>query len=128
MGDPNFADSRGWTALHYAVHFKRPCWPLLEMLMEVCDVTKRTHKGEIAVELAEACNQKDVADALREKMLKHKTGKHLVRLSPDQTGRPNDFFGTLENPDRRVVSSPSVKVLEGIFMTDSSHLMRPNMY
>eukprot|EP00927_Polykrikos_kofoidii_P068293 TRINITY_DN63650_c0_g1_i1.p1 TRINITY_DN63650_c0_g1~~TRINITY_DN63650_c0_g1_i1.p1 ORF type:complete len:296 (+),score=45.53 TRINITY_DN63650_c0_g1_i1:103-990(+) len=76
--DPNFADARGWTALHIAVHFKRPNWSVLDQLLEVCDVCQRTLGGELPVELADGCANHEVAEALRAKMATHKKGKHLL--------------------------------------------------
>eukprot|EP00929_Paragymnodinium_shiwhaense_P041917 TRINITY_DN21767_c0_g1_i1.p1 TRINITY_DN21767_c0_g1~~TRINITY_DN21767_c0_g1_i1.p1 ORF type:complete len:342 (-),score=58.52 TRINITY_DN21767_c0_g1_i1:237-1262(-) len=76
--DPNWVDTGGCTALHRAVSYKRPCWPVLNQLFEVCDITKRTLKGELAVDLADACGQIEVADQLRALMAVHPKGKHML--------------------------------------------------
>merc|ERR1712232_1126358 len=76
--DPNFVDAGGCTALHRAVSFKRPCWPVLEQLFEVCDITKRNLKGELAVDLADQCGQVQSADQLRSMMAVHPKGKFML--------------------------------------------------
>merc|ERR1719311_1209402 len=42
--DPNFADTRGWTALHAASKL-RPAWDVFNLLMPVSDLTARTKTG-----------------------------------------------------------------------------------
>jgi len=100
--DPNFADCRGWTALHTAVSWKRPCWPVLDILLEVCDVCAQTRNGERPVDLAEKCNQASIMDALNQKMLVHPVGQHVVR---DTKPLITNHLGadTRQFPDLRVL-------------------------
>jgi len=75
--NPNFVDTRGWTALHCAAGI-RPAWEVFDLLLPVCNVVARTHRGELPVDLADKGGQDDTAAVLREKMRKHPKGKHLV--------------------------------------------------
>lgn len=75
--DPNFADMRGWTALHAASGI-RPAWEVFDLLLPVCDVIARTHTGVLPVDLADKGGQDDTAAVLRERMRQHPKGKHLV--------------------------------------------------
>lgn len=75
--DPNFVDTRGWTALHAASGI-RPQWEVFDLLLPVCDIVARTKVGQLPVDLADKGGQDDAAAVLREIMRKHPKGKHLV--------------------------------------------------
>lgn len=75
--DPNFADTKGWTALHAASQV-RLNFDVFETLLKVCDVTARTKHGLLPVDVADKAGQSDTAAVLREKMRAHPKGKHLV--------------------------------------------------
>jgi len=75
--DPNFTDSRGWTALH-AASSVRPAWDVFDLLLPVCSVIARTHTGVLPFDLADKGGQEDTAAVLRERMRQHPKGKHLV--------------------------------------------------
>jgi hypothetical protein len=75
--DPNFADTRGWTALHAASKL-RPAWDVFNLLIPVSDLTARTKTGLMPVDIADKYGQADTAAVLREKMRCDPKGKHLV--------------------------------------------------
>lgn len=75
--DPNFVDTRGWSALHAASAI-RPAWEVFELLLPVCDIVARTKLGQLPVDLADKCGQADTAAVLRERMRKDKKGCHLL--------------------------------------------------
>lgn len=75
--NPNYMDSRGWTALHAASSI-RPTWDVLEILCPVSSLTARTKAGQLPVDLADKYGQDETAAVLRQKMRHHPKAKHLI--------------------------------------------------
>mmetsp|Transcript_12090 Transcript_12090/g.34201 ORF Transcript_12090/g.34201 Transcript_12090/m.34201 type:complete len:416 (+) Transcript_12090:3-1250(+) len=74
--DPDFQDQRGWTALHAACSV-RPQWEVLRQLLRVGNLCLRTHRGELACDIADAAGFTDVSHALKEVLQLDEKSRHL---------------------------------------------------